>query len=45
MSYVQLKSESPAILKTKLFSSAPRNVIFPFHKMLSLAPRIPTNKR
>jgi hypothetical protein len=33
-----IKSESPAILETKSFSSTHRNAIFPFHKMLSLAP-------
>jgi hypothetical protein len=42
MSHVQLKLESLAIIKTKLFSSTPSNEIFSFHKMSSLAPRIPT---
>jgi hypothetical protein len=33
----QIKSKSPAIVETKLFSSTHRNVIFYFHKTTSLA--------
>jgi hypothetical protein len=36
-SHDQLKSKSPTIVETKLFSSIQRNTIFPFYKTSSLA--------